>query len=57
MNKHIELLEKEIEILKNNLVRALNKPGVRQDEISALEKKIALKTDILEIVRRHYELC
>lgn len=46
----IELLEKEIKSLNKNLFNAKNRTGVTPEEISNIEKKIRLKTEILNIV-------
>lgn len=50
MNKHIELIRREIQILCGNLERAKVRTGVKQEEIQNLENKIQLKTDILEVL-------
>lgn len=46
----IELLEKEIKSLERNLFNAKKRKGVTPDEIANIEKKIRLKTEILNIV-------
>ena len=47
----IKLLVKEIRQLNFSLEHAKNKPHVADDEIANIEKKIRLKTEILDIVR------
>ena len=50
MNEHIKLLEKEIRELEINLERAKKKPGVQEQELTCLNKKLELKQDILCLV-------
>lgn len=50
MTEHIELLEREIKDLVRSYERAKLKPGVRSDEIKAIERKLRLKTEILEFI-------
>ena len=50
MNECIELLKKEVKALTINLDRAKNRPGVKPDEISNIERKLRLKNEILTIV-------
>lgn len=47
----IKLLEKEIHSLNFNLINAKKKTKVTPDEIANIEKKIKLKTKILNIVK------
>lgn len=47
MTEHIALLEKEIRQLETNLERAMNRPGVTQEEIQNIYNKIRLKRGLL----------
>lgn len=57
MTEHIALLEKEIRQLEINFERAVNRPGVKQEETRNLEKKIRLKREILAIVEKSHTSC
>ena len=47
----IKLLVKEIRQLNFSLEHALKKPHATDDEIANIEKKLKLKTEILDIVK------
>lgn len=47
----IKLLVKEIRQLNFSLEHALKKPHATDEEIANIEKKIRLKTEILDVVR------
>lgn len=51
MEEHIKLLQKEIDVLKTNLRRAVVRPGVTHGEILALEKKLSIKIDLLQMAK------
>jgi hypothetical protein len=51
MKDHVALLEKEIRELEINLERAKKKPGVQEQELNCLNKKLELKRDILTLVK------
>ena len=51
MTEHIKLLEREIKELTLNYERAKSKPGVKSEELNAIERKLRLKTEILEVIR------
>lgn len=51
MTEHIKLLIREIEELTVNYERAKLKPGVTSEELKAIETKLRLKTEILEVIR------
>ena len=47
----VQLLAKELRQLNFSLEHARNKPHATDEEIANIEKKIRLKTEILDVVR------
>lgn len=50
--EHIEMLEKEIKKARIDLEKVSARSGVTPEEIANLERKIRLKTDLLNMVRK-----
>ena len=55
MEEHIKLLQKEIDQLECSYRRALVRPGVTPDELGAIEKKLSIKNDLLQMAKDRQE--
>lgn len=55
MMEHIALIEKELKEIQKNYARAQARPGVKEEELINLAKKLRLKSEICSILKELYE--
>jgi hypothetical protein len=55
MTEHIALLEKEIREIEINFARAKARPGVKEEELFNLARKLRLKSEICSIIKELLE--